>query len=186
MTQLQRQAEPWPAISRLLAGAICLAPAPPLLAQPIYSVTDADGDVAFTDTPPLSGDSTIEEHSVQALNSAKPTQTTLAPAAPADAEEPTRYDTRIVSPADNAAIPMGPGNFASQAAWNPRLAFGETLQLLLDGEPVGAPQQTASWQLSNVYRGEHRLQVARLDESSAQLDASAASTVYGLRPSVRS
>ena len=149
-------------------------------------MTDADGDVAYTDTPPLSGDSTIEEHSVQALNSAKPTQTTLAPAAPADAEEPTRYDTRIVRPTDNAAIPMGPGNFALQAAWNPRLAFGETLQLLLDGEPVGAPQQTASWQLSNVYRGEHRLQVARLDESSAQLDASAASTVYGLRLSVNS
>ena len=186
MIQLQRQAEPWPAISRLLAGAICLTPAPPLLAQPAHSVTDADGDVAFTDTPPLSGDSTIEGHSVQALNSAKPTQTTLAPAAPADAEESTRCDTQIVSPADNAAIPMGPGDFALQAAWNPRLASGETLQLLLDGEPVGAPQQTASWQLSNVYRGEHPQQVVRLDENGAQLDASAASTVYVLRPSVNS
>ncbi len=146
-------------------------------------MTDADGYVAFTDTPPLSGDSTIEEHSVQALNPAKPTQTMLAPA---DAEEPTRCDTRIVSPADNAAIPMGPGNFALQAAWNPRLTSGETLQLLLDGEPVGAPQQTASWQLSNVYRGEHRLQLVRLDENGAQLDASAASTVCMLRPSVNS
>ena len=181
MIQLQRQAEPWPAISRLLAGAICLTPAPPLLAQPAYSVTDADGDVDFTDTPLLSGDSTIEGHSVQALNSAKPTQTTLAPAALADAEEPTSYDTQIVSPADNAAIPMGAGNFALQAAWNPRLASGETLQLLLDGEPVGAPQQTLSWQLSNVYRGEYRLRVVRIDENGAQLDASAASIVYVLR-----
>ena len=184
MIRLQRQAEPWPAISRLLAGAICLAPAPPLLAQPAYSVTDADGDVAFTDTPPLSGDSTIEERSAQALNSAQPTRTTLAPAAPADAEEPTRYDTQIVSPADKAAIPMGPGNFALQAEWNPRLASGETLQLLLDGEPVGAPQQTASWQLSNVYRGEHRLQVVRLDENGAQVDVSATSTGHVLRPTV--
>ena len=186
MTQLQRQAEPWPAISWMLAGAICLALAPPLLAQPVYSVTDPDGDVACTDTPPLYGDSTIEEHSVHALNSAKPTQTTPAPSAPADAEEPTYCDTRIVSPADNAAIPMGPGDFALQTAWNPRLASGETLQLLLDGEPVGAPQQTASWQLSNVYRGERRQQVVRLDENGAQLDASAASTVYVLRPSVNS
>ena len=182
MTQLQRQAEPWAASSRMLAGAICLAPAPTLLAQPVYSVTDADGYVAFT--PPLSGDSAIEEHSVQALNPAKPTETTLAPTAPADAEEPTRCDTRSVSPADNAAIPMGPGTFALQAAWNPRLTSGETLQLLLDGEPVGAPQQTASWQLSNAYRGEHRLQVVRLDENGAQLDASAASTVYLLRSSL--
>ena len=186
MTQLQRQAEPWATSSRMLAGAICLAPAPPLLAQPVYSVTDADGYVALTDTPPISGDNAIEEHSVQALNPAKPTQTTLAPAAPADAEEPTRCDTRIVSPADNAAVPMGPGNFALQAAWNSRLTSGETLLLLLYGEPVGAPQQTASWQLSNVYRAEHRLQLVRLDENGAQLDASAASTVCVLRPSVNS
>lgn len=186
MTQLQRQAETCPAISQMLADAICLAPDPPLLAQPVCSLTDADGDAAFTDTPPLSGDTTIGDHSVQALDSAKPTQTTLEPAAPTDAEEPTCCDTRIVSPADNAAIPMGPGNFALQATWNPRLASGETLKLLLNGEPVGAPQQTASWQLSNVYRGEHRLQVVRLDENGAQLDASAASTVYVLRPSVNS
>ncbi len=122
MTQLQRQAETWPAISRILAGAICLAPGSPLLTQPVCSLTDADGDVAFTDTPPLSGDSTIEEHSVQALKPAKPNQTTLAPASLADAKESTFCDTRIVSPAENGA----------------------------------------------------------------QLDASAASTVYGLRPSVNS
>jgi len=183
VTHLQRQGKLWPAMSWMLAGAICSAPAPHLLAQTVYSVTDEDGDVTFTDTPPLSGDNTIEKHSVQALNSAKPTQTSLAPA---DAEAPTRYDTRIVTPADNAAIPRGPGNVASQAAWNPRLASGETLQLLLDGEPVGAPQQTPSLQLSNVYRGEQRLKVVRLDENGAQLDASAASTVYVLRPSVNS
>ena len=183
MTQLQRHGKLWPAMSWMLAGAICSAPAPHLLAQTVYSVTDEGGDVTFTETPPLSGDSTIEKHSVKALNPAKPTQTTLAPA---DAEAPTRYDTRIVTPADNAAIPMGPGNVASQAAWNPRLAFGETLQLLLDGEPVGAPQQTPSLQLSNVYCGEQRLKVIRLDEDGAQLDASTASTVYVLRPSVNS
>ena len=133
MTQLQRRGKLWPAMGWMLAGAICSAPAPPLLAQTVYGVTDA--------------------------------------------EAPTRCDTRIVTPADNAAIPMGPGNVASQAAWNPRLASGETLQLLLDGEPVGAPQQTPSLQLSKICRGEHRLQVVRLDENGAQLDASAARTV---------
>jgi cytochrome c5 len=184
MTRLLRQAEPWPAMSWMLAGAICLAPGPPLLAQPVYKVTDADGDATFTNTPQFSDYSTIEKHSVQAPNSAKPTQTTLALAAPAEAEEPTRCDTRIVTPADNATVPMVPGNFAVQAAWNPRLASGETLKLLLGGEPIGAPQQTTSWQLSDVYRGKHRLQVVRLDQNGAQFDVSAASTVYVLRPSV--
>ena len=79
---------------------------------------------------------------------------------------------------------MGPGNFAVQAVFSPRLAPDETLQLLLDDEPLGTPQRTASWQLTNVYRGEHRLRVVRLDESGAQLDASTTSTVYVMRPIV--
>ena len=184
VTRLQREAEPWPATSWMLAGANFLAPGPSLAAQPVYKVTDADGNVTFTQAPPLSGDSTIEEHSVQAPNSAKPSQTTLTPAAPAEAEKPASEDTRIGTPADNATMPMGSGNFAVRATRNPRLASGETLHLVPDGEPVGGPRQTASWQLRNVYRGAHRLQAVRLDENGAQLDASAASTVYLPRPSL--
>ena len=184
MTRLRRQTKRWQAISWGLTAAICLAPAHIALAQPVYKVTDADGNVTFTDTPPLSSDGTIEEHSVNAPNSAKPIETTRAPAAPVEVEEPIRYDTRIVTPADNATIPMGPGNFTVQATLNPRLAPSETLQLLLDGDPVGAPQGIANWQLTNVYRGEHQLQVVRLDASGAQLDASPASTVYVMRPIV--
>jgi hypothetical protein len=153
-------------------------------AQPVYKVTDADGNITFTDTPRVSGESTVEEHAVTAPNSAKSNVTIRAAVKPVEAEEPIRYDTRIVTPADNATIPMGPGNFSVQAALNPRLAPDETLQLLLDGEPVGAPQRTANWQLTNVYRGEHRLRVVRLTESGAQLDTSARSTVYVMRPTV--
>ena len=184
MTQLHRQAGRGLTVSWVLTAVICFAPAYITLAQPVYKVTDADGNVTFTDTPPLSSDGTIEEHSVHAPNSAKPTATPRGSAEPVEVEEPIRYDTRIVAPADNTTIPMGPGNFAVQVALNPRLASSETLQLLLDGEPVGAPQRIANWQLTNVYRGEHQLQVVRLDESGVQLDASPASTVYVMRPIV--
>ena len=184
MTRLQRETEPWPANSWMLAGANFLAPRPYLAAQPVYKITDADGNVTFSKAPPLSGDSTIEEHSLPAPNSNKPCQTTLTPAAPAEAEEPASEDTRIGTPADNATMPMVSGNFAVWAARNPRLASSETLHLVPDGEPVDVPRQTARWQLSNVYRGEHRLQAVRLDENGEQLDASAASTVYLPRPSL--
>ena len=184
MTRLNRQTEQRHTVSWMLTAAICLAPAHTSIAQPMYKVTDADGNVTFTDTPPLSSDGTIEEHSVHAPNSAKPTEATRAPAESVEVEEPIRYDTRIVTPADNATIPMGPGNFAVQAALTPRLASDETLQLLLDGGPVGAPQRIANWQLTNVYRGEHKLQVVRLDERGVQLDASPSSTVYVMRPIV--
>ena len=184
MTRLHLQAQRWLTTSWVLAGSLCLAPAHITIAQPFYKVTDADGIVTFTYTPSLSGDGTVEEYSVQTPNSAKPTLTTPAPAAPAAVKEPARHNRQIVTPADNATIPMGPGNSKVQAAWNPSPASGETLKLLLDGEPLGAPQHTASWQLSDVYRGEHRLQVVRLDESGAQLSGLAASTACVLRPSV--
>ena len=184
MTRLSRQTKRWQAINWLLTGAICLGPAHTTLAQPVYKFTDADGNVTFTDTPPLSSGGRIEEHAVHAPNTAKPIETTRAPATPVEVEEPICYDTRIVTPADNATIPMGPGNFTVQAALNPRLAPGEALQLLLDGEPVGAPQRAANWQLTNVDRSEHQLQVVRLDASGALLDASPASTVYVMRPIV--
>ena len=181
MTRLHRQAERLHAISWMLTGAVYLAPAHSLMAQPVFRAADADGHVTFTYTPPLSGASTIDGQSVHAPNSAKPTQTTQAPV---EVEEPARQDTRIVARANNTTILMEAGNFVVQAAWTPRLASGETLQLLLDGEPVDAPQRIASWQLTTVYRGEHRLQMVRLNESVTQRDTSAASTVYVMRPAV--
>ena len=182
--RLRRHAEPWRAFAGALAGAIFLALAHISNAQPMFKVTDADGNVTFTDTPRVSCDSAVERHSVTAPNSATPTETIRTPATLSAIEESTRYDWRIVTLANSTTIPMGPGNFAVQAALNPRLAPDENLQQSLDGEPVGAPQRIANWQLTNVYRGEHRLQVVRLDESGTQLDTSVASTVYVMRPTV--
>ena len=183
MKREQGNAAPSPPLWVLMTG-IWLAPAHILMAQPVYKVTDTDGNVTFTDTPPLSSDSIVEEQPVHTPNSATPTETMRNPATLVTVEGSTRYDTRIVAPANNSTIPMGPGNFTVQAALNPRLAPDENLQLLLDGEPVGAPQRIANWQLTNVYRGEHRLQVVRLDGSGTQRDTSAASTVYVMRPTV--
>ena len=184
VTQLHRQTERWRTISWLLTGAICLALTQITIAQPVHKVTDANGNITFTDTPRVSCESIVEEHSVTAPNSAKSNATIRAAAMPVEEEEPIRCDTRIMTPADNATIPMGPGNFSVQAALNPRLAPDETLQLLLDGEPFGAPQRIANWRLTKVYRNEHRRQVVRLAGSGALLDTSAWSTVYVMRPTV--
>ena len=90
MARLSRQTKRWQAINWLLTAAICFGPAHTTLAQPVYKVTDADGDVTFTDTPPLSSGGTSEEHAVHAPNTAKPTETTRAPATPFEVEEPIR------------------------------------------------------------------------------------------------
>jgi len=153
-------------------------------AQPVYKVTDENGNVTFTDTPPLDSQATVEEHSLQAPNSAQPVLSAPEIAQPDESKNSPRFETSIVSPTDNATIPMGPGNFSVQVALSPRLEAGETLLLLLDDEPAGSPQRMPNWQLTNVYRGEHRLQVLRIDDEGAQLDASDISTVFVMRPIV--
>ena len=176
-----------PALSRYLLWSMlsvwCLCPF--AAAQPVYKVTDEDGNVTFTDTPPLDSEATVEEHSLHAPNSAQPVVSSPETTEPVAAEPPSQFETKIVSPADNATIPMGPGNFSVQVSLSPRLEAGENLLLLMDGEPVGAPQRIPNWQLSNVYRGEHRLQVLRVDDEGAELDASNISTVFVMRPIVR-
>ena len=64
VTQLHQQTERWRTISWLLAGAIYLALTQITIAQPVYKVTDADGNITYTDTPWVSGESTVEEHGV--------------------------------------------------------------------------------------------------------------------------
>jgi hypothetical protein len=153
-------------------------------AQSVYKVTDEDGNVTFTDTPSLSSEATVEEHSLHAPNSAQPVVSSPETSESVESASPPQFETKIVSPADNTTIPMGPGNFAVQVSLRPRLEAGENLQLLLDGKPMGAPQRIPNWQLSNVYRGEHRLQVLRIDDAGAELDASDVSTVFVMRPIV--
>jgi hypothetical protein len=80
---------------------------------------------------------------------------------------------------------MGPGNFAVTAMLSPPLNSDERAVLLLDGSPVGEPQRSSSWQLQNVFRGEHQLVVERRDNEGKARDTSLPVTVYVLRPSIR-
>ncbi len=170
---------------RLLCGALWLCIGADLAAQPVYRVTDEDGNVTFTDTPRGNGQVQVEAQTLNPTNTAKAVSTAEPIPEAGEPSEPIRYDTRIVTPAENATIPMGPGNFTVEASLSPAMKGDERLSLLLDGEPVGAPQRIPIWQLTNVYRGAHQLRVVRLTGAGRQLDASGQRTVYVMRPIVK-
>jgi hypothetical protein len=169
----------------LLVSLLSLLAAPGLQAQ-VYKVTDKDGNVSFTDRPPENDDSvTVEALTLKQPNSAQP-----PPARPqqTETEQETpavEYSTEITSPADQTTIPMGPGNFSVSAAVSPVLRSGERLLLRVDGVAAGEPQRRNSWALTNVFRGEHKLTVERVDAEGKILDSSAAVTVYVMRPGLR-
>ena len=154
-------------------------------AETIYKVVDEEGNVTFTDTPPNDADAIVEPHSILGTNISSAVST-----APKSADKTDLYDalaayfTRIVSPQDESTIPMGPGDFVVEAEVSPGLDNEEQLILLLDGETVGAPQSFPRWQLTNVFRGAHRLQVVSVSETGAAQSQSTEHTVYVMRPSV--
>ena len=177
--------------SRLVRGAVVgclfLSAATVATAQPVYKVVNEQGNFTFTDTPP--SDAAAE---VQTLNATNTTPSmpvgdaaTADDTAMQDTEAPVAYSTRITFPVDQSTIPMGPGDFVVEAAEQPRLRIGEHLVLTLDGVSVGEPQRAARWQLTNVFRGEHRLQVFRLGADDTRQDASPEQVVFVMRPVVR-
>ena len=101
---------------------------------------------------------------------------------PNDAE--ASYVTRIVSPANESTIPMGPGDFVVEAGVSPGLENEEKLILLLDGVAVGASQSFPRWQLTNVFHGAHRLQVVHVSKTGAAQSQSTEHTVYVMRHTV--
>ena len=80
---------------------------------------------------------------------------------------------------------MGAGHFTVTAEVSPYLAPDESLELMMDGESVGKATTNPVWDLRFVIRGEHKLEVNRLDGGGNITAKSDVVTVYVLRPSVR-
>ena len=144
-----------------------------------------DDKITFSDTPPNEADSVVEPHSILSRNITSAVATALA-----DADRTKRPDalapcvTRIVYPASESTISMGPGDFLVESEVSPSLVSLEQLILLLDGEAVGTSQSSPKSQLTNVVRRAHRLQVVRVSETGETQRQSTEHTVYVIRPTV--
>ena len=171
-------------MSRLLLIALLLASFPST-ADSIYRTTDAEGNVVFTDAPNAST-RPAEPVPLQRTNTVAPPQTiTALPDQSGDSAEPElpARTVTITSPANETSFPMGPGNFSVSVRVDPALKKYEGVQLFVDGEPRGLPQRDTLWDLTNVFRGQHDLTVALVDNSGQVLAMSEPVRVFVHRPS---
>ncbi|GHD15469.1 hypothetical protein GCM10007052_19690 [Halioglobus japonicus] len=153
----------------------------------IYKTVDENGNVSFTDTPPP--DSNTEQVQLQQTNSTAPPPDipaygTSATAADTKADESAVPVATITAPEQETTIPMGPGNFSVSATVSPALSKGQAMQLLMDGEPQGEPQAAGFWDLTNVFRGAHDLEVTVVSPDGETLSTSEPLRVYVMRPSI--
>ena len=152
----------------------------------IYKSVDANGVVTFSDTPPKDQKTKVEK--VQTPAQVNTMQAT--PITPADSKERDGSEVGvdrvigIVSPMDNATIPMGAGIFDVKVDTTPELGDGESLELYLDGGKVGEAQTELTWTLTYVIRGAHTLEAKWVAENGSILATSEPITVFVLRPSI--
>ncbi len=148
---------------RLLISCLLLALTLPASAQ-IYSYTDASGNKVFTNQPPDGSDAQAVQLPV--MNTMDPVENP-APVADnsgqqmADGAQPYSQLELTGLPSEDA-LRDNNGTFTVRVLIEPPLMPGNSLQLLLDGQPYGQPSNVPLMQLREVDRGEHTLAVQAL------------------------
>ncbi len=89
----------------------------------------------------------------------------------------------IVSPEDDAAVRSNAGNLRVLARVDPTLQEEHRLQLTLDGVPEGTVGRETTFELANIDRGTHRLQLLIVDDAGEIVFTGRASTFHLLRHS---
>ncbi len=151
----------------------------------IYSWTDDNGVVHFSDTPGTPQASTVELSVTEVQPNIQSTSINMTHA---NNVEHLSITTNIEPPLPTASISLltplhqqtirnNEGDIKIRAVSNRKLDKNVQAQLVLDGQVKGAPQTRLEWQLSNINRGTHQIQIQLLNNGKI-LATSESITVY--------
>lgn len=135
----------------------------------IYRWVDASGTVVFSDEErpgaeliELPASTTYSSPDVQPVTSLTENVEEVSSPVP-------DYQLSITSPAANESIWVNDGNVTVKLNLEPALSEerGDAIQLTLDGQKVGEPQATLTYQFSNLSRGSHEV-VANVIDADGQ------------------
>jgi hypothetical protein len=170
------------ALTSLLSAAV--------LAAPAWTWVDAQGRRHYSDRP-VPGATQIELSESQTF-SAGPAR----PAAgqPATDEESAATDEEsadpgysvldIVSPTQEETLHNIEGNLGVRVATNPGLKSGHRIDAILDGQRRALGVRSLDFTLTEVFRGEHTLQILIVDSAGREVVRSAPVTFFVRQTSV--
>jgi len=193
-------------ISVLLAGALAMTSSGADAASRIYRTVDENGNVVFTDVPPrpeqpgeaveLETGNTFTpppratpeagETSVRLEDWLDGDESTAAgdPQSVEEDQQTVDYQSlQIASPAHDATVRENAGNVTIAAEIQPSLATGHVMQVFLDGE-LRQQGHTTTFQLVNLDRGTHNVQVRVVDQTGSPRISSEPSVFHLQRRSV--
>lgn len=154
----------------------------------IFRTVDANGNVVFTDIPPVDRSGQTPSTAV----TVPPTNTVPAPPAaaartndtPALSTEAPYTAVNVVSPADGDTIRDNAGNVRIEAATTPPLRADQRLLLILNGTQSAVEAVNGVFQLSNVDRGSHTVSVRVVDRDGRTIIESRTTTFHLMRATV--
>ena len=147
----------------------------------IYKTIDKDGKVVFTDTPEGQPAESVKLKKGSTIS--LPPVKALPPGQTGDSKESANYRELTIKQPDQNATIRGSGSFSVLAAISPRLRPGDSVQLYIDGKPYGQKQKGLLFNLTNIERGTHNIEVKVLN-SDGRVLKSANVTVHIHRSSV--
>ncbi len=100
------------------------------------------------------------------------------------ADKKTKFAAEIVSPMDDAAIRSNDGSIEISVKIEPGMKVGQSLQLLVDGKPLGKKHKLTSIRATNIHRGTHSLQVQLINKDGKVIASTSTIKVHVLRASV--
>ena len=154
----------------------------------VYKITDALGNVTYTDEAPKKPDPSVVVKTLIIVppefgNDHAAVDPSLAypPIEKADATT-LDYDIAIVSPSNDETLRANNGNIVLRAAVEPPLQPGHALRFYLGSDAVGTVPNV-ELALANVDRGSYSLRVDVLDENREVLKSSSSSIFHLQRTS---
>ncbi|QUN05739.1 DUF4124 domain-containing protein [Shewanella yunxiaonensis] len=144
----------------------------------VYKWIDKDGNIHFSDQPHANAqqvklpDNTGNQVTMTPVNAISNEEPTTA------AEQKALYQVSIVSPHHEATIRDNAGDFTVTGNVQPELASGHYLQLFIDGVATSDAQASPVFQLKNIDRGEHKLQLKVEQQNGKVLASSSEITIF--------
>ncbi|MEC6798665.1 DUF4124 domain-containing protein [Photobacterium sp. S4TG1] len=155
------------------------------IATTIYSWTDDNGVVHFSDTPGTPQASTVELSVTEVQPSIQSTSINIEQmnnveliSITTDTEPPLPAATiSLLAPVHQQTIRSNDGDIKIRAVSNRKLNKNLQAQLVIDGKAHGKAQTDLTWQLTNIDRGSHQVQIQLLKNGKI-LASSESITVY--------
>ncbi len=168
--------------SLLLCSAFGLIVSSSNLQADIFKTTDEQGNVSFSD------ESTERSEKIELgpINTQPFPKGSTRPKPKKQVAKPPKYEqVSIVSPQPETTIPPGITAITVAITTSPILHPQHVVQIMMNGAPKGTPRHSLSFEINDLYRGEHSIQANILDQQGKLITSSKPIKVYVIRPTVR-